>query len=150
MRRITAVLLLCLAAPCVARAQDDWEVKRSPFDPRLVARYQNALERDPDDALALRKLVELYRKYRSVEDLLSTYKGKKSWQGRAIYADLLAQLGKTREAIAVLEAAPSGQPAIDTRLGALHRKLGQDPEARAAYERALQGARGATAKKPLL
>src|SRR5438045_314786 len=106
MRRMFAVLLLVLAAPASARAQDDWEVRRSPFDPRLVARYQAALERDPEDALALRKLVELYRKHRTLDELVAIYKAKRSWQGHAIYADLLAHhLNKVSEAISVLEAA---------------------------------------------
>src|SRR5205823_6244622 len=95
--------------------------------------------------------VELYRKYKSLDELVATYKAKKSWQGRAVYADLLAHhLGKTAEAITVLEATPAGQAAIDFRLGTLHRKLGHDKEARAAYERALGESRGGLAKKPLL
>src|SRR5215831_14534781 len=153
MRRAALCMLLLLgpSARALAQAPDDWEVKRSPFDARVVARYEAALDRDPDDALALRKLTELYKKHRTLDELLKKFKAKQSWQGRAVYADLLAQqLGKTAEAIAVLKAAPPGQAAIDARLGALERKAGHEQEARAAYERALAETRSAPARKPLL
>jgi tetratricopeptide (TPR) repeat protein len=61
--RIAILIALC----GVARA--DWEVKRSPFDPQLVARYKKALEKNPEDATALHKLTELYKKYKSVDEL---------------------------------------------------------------------------------
>ena len=93
---------------------DDWQIQRSPFDPRTVAKYENALEHDPDDALAFRKLVELFRKYKTVDELAGRWKAKKSWQGRAVYADLLAgPLGRPKVAVAALEAAPPGQAGID-------------------------------------
>jgi hypothetical protein len=66
MRRVAFALALMLAAP-VARA--DWEVKRSPFDARVVARYKQLLHRDPDDADALAKLTALYKQYRSLDEL---------------------------------------------------------------------------------
>jgi tetratricopeptide (TPR) repeat protein len=156
---VRPVLALALAAlPLLAQAQaqaqaprDDWEIKRSPFDPRVVARYEAALERDPDDPLALRKLVELYRKYRSIDELLARWKARRSWQAQAVYSDLLArEAGRSDEALVVLAGAPGGHPPIDTRIGNLERKLGRPAEARAAYERALAKTPDGPAKRPLV
>jgi tetratricopeptide (TPR) repeat protein len=127
---------------------DDWQIQRSPFDPRTVAKYENALEHDPDDALAFRKLVELYRKYKTVDELAGRWKAKKTWQGHAVYADILAgPLGRPKDAVTALEGAPPGQAAIDERLGRLYEKLGREPDARKAWERALGETRE---KKPVL
>src|SRR5262249_16050619 len=137
------VLLLLL----VLQQVDDWQIQRSPFDARIVAKYESALEHDPDDNLAFRKLVDLYRKFKTVDELPGRWKTKKSWQGRAVYADLPAgPLGRPKEAAAVLEGAPPGQASIDVRLGRLYEKLGKTDEARKAWERALGESRGAEAK----
>jgi hypothetical protein len=47
----------------------DWEVKRSPFDVHVVTRYKQLLHKDPDDADALAKLTQLYKQYRSIDQL---------------------------------------------------------------------------------
>ncbi|MCU1280898.1 MAG: Tetratricopeptide 2 repeat protein, partial [bacterium] len=66
--RLVAVALIVLAvSPPTARA--DWEIKRSPFDARVVARYKQILHRDPEDADALAKLTALYKQHKSVEEL---------------------------------------------------------------------------------
>src|SRR4051812_1736992 len=67
MRRSAFALVLVLVAAPAARG--DWEVKRSPFDARVVARYRQILHRDPDDADALAKLTALYKQYRSLDEL---------------------------------------------------------------------------------
>jgi tetratricopeptide (TPR) repeat protein len=72
-RRIALALALLTFAPQPA-ARADWEVKRSPFDPALVARYKQLLRKSPDDAGALQKLVELYKKYRSLDQLATELK----------------------------------------------------------------------------
>lgn len=74
MRRSLAVVFLVgvhaggllFAAP--ARAED-WQVTRSPFDPRLVEKLKQQLHLHPDDGAALRRLVSLYKGYRSLNDL---------------------------------------------------------------------------------
>src|SRR5262249_44512111 len=66
-----AALVALLLAPPGALA--DWEVRRSPFDPEVVARYQQMLDRDPHDRLALGKLMDLYRRYRSLDALAQEY-----------------------------------------------------------------------------
>ena len=139
---------MLLALLFLLQQPDDWQIQRSAFDPRTVAKYENALEHDPDDALAFRKLVELYRKHKTVDELAGRWKAKKTWQGRAVYADLLAgPLGRPKDAVASLEAAPPGQAGIDERLGRLYEKLGRADDARKAWERALGETRD---KKPVL
>ncbi|MCS6915787.1 MAG: HEAT repeat domain-containing protein [Myxococcales bacterium] len=53
-----------LALPSPLRAED-WQVTRSPFDPRLVAQLQAELCAHPDDGATLRRLLSLYRRHRS-------------------------------------------------------------------------------------
>src|SRR5262249_19168758 len=72
--RFLAGLLLAsalVAAPGAARAQsDDWGVKRDPFDKRIVERWKAAVERDPSDRAALRKLWDLYVRYSKPDKLI--------------------------------------------------------------------------------
>ena len=49
-----------------ALAQDDWGVRRDPFDKGLIARYKRILKTKPNDAGALSKLMGMNRRYRSV------------------------------------------------------------------------------------
>ncbi|HEX6839432.1 MAG TPA: hypothetical protein VF334_22805, partial [Polyangia bacterium] len=67
MRRLVVALLALVVGSPVARA--DWEVKRSPFDARVVARYKQLVHANPDDADALAKLTALYKQYKSVDEL---------------------------------------------------------------------------------
>jgi tetratricopeptide (TPR) repeat protein/HEAT repeat protein len=149
MRRVCAVLmLLVLGGP--ARA-DDWEIKRSPLDPRAIARYEAALERDPDDALALRKLVELYRKHATIGELADRFAHRRAWQSRAVLADLQAkELGQPDRAIQTLEQTERGHGPVDARLGGLYARRGREADARAAYERALVETKAGAARRPLL
>src|SRR5262249_38375049 len=122
----------------------------SPFDPRIVARYEAALEHDPDDSLALRKLTELYRKYRTLDELANQWKNKKSWQGRAVYSDLLVgPLAKPDQALGVLEAAPPGRRPVDGPPGRLDKHLAPPNAARAAFERAIRDTHAKEGRKPL-
>src|SRR5258705_4762282 len=75
MRRALAVLAIWLAGSVSARA-DDWAVKRDPFDPVVVRRYKEILARDPHDGDALRKLADLYRRYRTLAKLDSEYRSQ--------------------------------------------------------------------------
>jgi tetratricopeptide (TPR) repeat protein len=65
--RWTAALVLLSLLSTPARA--DWQVKRDPFDPRLVARYKELLHRNPSDVDALKRLTALYRAHRGLEAL---------------------------------------------------------------------------------
>src|SRR5512141_3253175 len=76
MRRFPFLLACALAtaAPLVAAAQPaDWGVTRDPFDKNVIARYKAILARNPHDASALAKLLEMYRRYRTVDLLKDEY-----------------------------------------------------------------------------
>ena len=57
-------------APSLAQA-DDWQVSRSEFDPRIIAALKAELHRRPEDLALLRRLLGLYRRYRSVDALVA-------------------------------------------------------------------------------
>src|SRR3954464_12133762 len=70
MRRLPFLLACALAtaAPPVAVAQPaDWGVTRDPFDKNVIARYKAILARNPHDASALAKLLEMYKRYRTID-----------------------------------------------------------------------------------
>src|SRR5438874_5446686 len=73
MKRLLLATLVALA-PGVARAQPaDWGAQRNPFDPQIIARYKAVLAKNPHDASALAKLLELYRRYSNVDTLKAEY-----------------------------------------------------------------------------
>src|SRR5882724_8144664 len=72
MRWIAAVAV-CLVMAASARAED-WGARRDPFDPVVVRRYKAILARDPHDDGALRHLVELYQRYRTIAKLEAEYR----------------------------------------------------------------------------
>src|SRR5262249_29428437 len=68
MRRLSLLILLALAPAMSARAQpNDWGVQRDPFDKAVIARYKALLAQNPHDGSALAKLLEMYRRYRTVD-----------------------------------------------------------------------------------
>src|SRR4051812_3923817 len=77
MRCLRYVLACALAAMpmTVAHAQPagDWGVKRDPFNLTDIARYKAILRGNPHDAQALAKLLELYRRYRTIDLLKDEY-----------------------------------------------------------------------------
>jgi tetratricopeptide (TPR) repeat protein len=72
--RWVLVVALCLAATPTTTRADDWGAKRNPFDPGVVRRYKALLEKDPHDEAALRALVGMYKRYRTVAQLESEYR----------------------------------------------------------------------------
>ena len=51
----------------------DWGVTRDPFDKTVVARYKAILAKNPHDATALARLLEMYRRYKTVDLLKDEY-----------------------------------------------------------------------------
>ena len=74
--RWIAVVALCLAVAPRARADDDWTVRRDPFDAGVVRKYKAILARDPHDAGALRELVAMYRRHRTLAQLDAEYRAR--------------------------------------------------------------------------
>lgn len=148
---VLAVILTQAALPApVAHAQDDWDVRRDPFDRQVVARYKAILARNPSDQGALRKLVTLYARHRSVEILIREYEralaqNANDHAAAVVLGHIQLQQGNRAEARSAYERAAKLRPdsaAVLVALGDLDRQDGRLAEARSAYERALPRLRG--------
>jgi tetratricopeptide (TPR) repeat protein len=78
--RWLAAVAVCLLVAGTARG-DDWGARRDPFDPQIVRRYKQILATDPHDDSALRHLVELYQRYRTVAKLEAEYEKEMTADG---------------------------------------------------------------------
>jgi len=115
MRRfVLAVAVAAASASGLTHADDDWGVKRDPFDKAVIARYKAILAASPHDASALAKLLELYRRYRTVDQLKDEY-------------------GKLLDA----HGAAASQWAALVVLGRLHHATGDDVRALDQFQRAV-------------
>ena len=155
MRRLAVALLLVLVGSPSARA--DWEVKRSPFDARVVARYKQLVHSNPDDADALAKLTALYKQNKSVDALsreLSATAEKSRDANDWIAVGNLARnrgdfAGAAKAYAAALERAPDDARAL-AALGDADVRLGKGNDARPLYERALAQTKDPKRQRPLL
>src|SRR5512138_1677979 len=111
MRRLRLVLAIALAAasaPLPALAQGgDWSVTRDPFDKTVVARYKAILAKNPHDAQALAKLLEMYRRYRTVDQLKDEYqkaldKNANDWAALVVMGRLNHTIGDDQRAAELL------------------------------------------------
>src|SRR4051812_23744410 len=106
MRRLPLLLACALAtaAPLVAVAQPgDWGVTRDPFDKNVIARYKAILAKNPHDGSALAKLLEMYRRYRTVDLLKSEYekqldKKADDWSALVVLGRLMHTTGDDQRA----------------------------------------------------
>jgi tetratricopeptide (TPR) repeat protein len=161
MRRITrpwlalaaaAALAAGSGAPATAQPDDDWGVKRDPFDKSVVARYKGILARDPHDGSALARLLEMYRRYRSVDQLVEEYEkalAKKTddYAVLVVLGRLDKAAGEHARAVTRFEAAAkvkADDALLWIEIGTLHRNAGKQPEAQKAFDAALAH----TAHKP--
>jgi tetratricopeptide (TPR) repeat protein len=140
-----ALMAAAPGRPAEAAPADDWEVHRDPFDRSVVARYKGILAKQPHDAGALAKLLELYRRYRTVE-LLKTEvqavlaKKADDWATLVVLAKIHHASGDDASAIEALQRATQARPddaAGWLLLGELHKGFARPAEARAAYDNAL-------------
>ena len=107
MRRLRFLLALSLAVsvPQVAIAQPgDWGVTRDPFDKGTIARYKGILASNPHDGKALAKLLEMYRRYRTVDLLKEEYqkvldKDGKNWAALVVLGRLMRTTGDDPRAL---------------------------------------------------
>ncbi|MCC6746293.1 MAG: HEAT repeat domain-containing protein [Deltaproteobacteria bacterium] len=138
------VVLVLLGAAATVRG-DDWEVTRSPFDPRVVARYKALLARNAGDATSLSALVRLYRQHRSIAALVAEYQAlarahPASVPHQLVLAHLYRRVGRATEALAQYERVAKLSPknaSVAAALGALYGKAGRATEAMEAYRRAV-------------
>jgi tetratricopeptide (TPR) repeat protein len=129
-------LALCLAATTagVAAAEPgDWAVTRDPFDKTVVARLKAILAQNPYDR-ALTHLVAMYRKSRTVAQLVAEYEQDPAWASLVVQARL-AELDH-RPALPLYERAVAANER-DVRGWIAIGDASKPEQARVAYERAL-------------
>ena len=155
-----AGLLVCALAPRAASAQDDddWDVKRDPFDRQVINKYKGLLRSNIGDTAALNKLIRLYKTYRTVDLLVSEY--EKVLETDADNFTALAVLGhiwldqKSHDkALLYYEKAAVVKPkdaVVQIALGDLYRRNNDDAKARAAYEVALANTKSTSIKMQVL
>ncbi len=152
MRRFTLSILVALGLiagsalhePSLVHAQDDWGVKRDPFDKGLIKRYKSLLSRRPNDARALGKLMAMYRRYRSVGLLVREYetaqKRKPTFSNLMVLGYLQRHEGNADGALSHFTAAAALAPKraiVHVELGKMLRAKGEPAKASEHFEKAL-------------
>jgi cellulose synthase operon protein C len=161
MRRLRVLLALALAAAPVTPAlaqSGDWGVTRDPFDKTVVARYKGILAKNPHDAGALAKLLEMYRRYKTVDLLRSEYdkvlgKNASDWSALVVMGRLYRATGdeaRARELLGRAVAVKESDAQSWILIAEIDRAAGKNPDARAAYEKALAHATTKDMKKKAL
>ncbi|HEY3801402.1 MAG TPA: HEAT repeat domain-containing protein [Kofleriaceae bacterium] len=161
MRRLlfAAVVAVVAATPAMTYAQPaDWGVTRDPFDKNVIARYKAILAQSPHDASALAKLLEMYRRYRTVDLLKGEYqkqldKKADDWASLVVLGRLMHATGddaRARDLWAKAVAAKSTDPDAWIDIGELDKGAGHNKDARADYDNALAHASSKDMKKKAL
>jgi tetratricopeptide (TPR) repeat protein len=154
MRLLLGLVLLATMAG-VARAQDDWSVKRNPFDRRVVEKWKRVLERDPEDAAAWRTLTDLYRRHSSLEKLTAEYDDAEQRKPTYATAMILGRLAEAKDAEAALTFyAKAATRRVDTpaphlRRAEILKRLSRPKDALAALEAARPHTAGKQKKQVL-
>jgi tetratricopeptide (TPR) repeat protein len=135
-----------LTAPS-ARAQPvgDWGVKRDPFNPTDIARYKAILRANPHDASALAKLLEMYRRYRTIDLLKDEYgklldKNADDVPALIVMGRLQHTTGDDARALELFQRAVArkdGDAQAWLLIGELEKAASRPKDARAAYDKAL-------------
>jgi cellulose synthase operon protein C len=162
MRRLGFLLAAVLAgspfaAPASA-APDDWGVQRDPFDQKVIGTYKALLSRNPHDAGALAKLLEMYRRYRTVDLLKEEYgkvlvKTPDDWATLVVLGHLHRKTGDDPRALEMYTRAVAkkdADPATWLAIGEVHKAGGKNKDARAAYDKALGHSTAKDMKKKAL
>jgi cellulose synthase operon protein C len=168
MQRFRFVLACALAVMPVAglitapaaRAQPvgDWGVKRDPFNPTDIARYKALLRANPHDAFALAKLLEMYRRYRTIDLLKDEYgklldKNADDVPALIVMGRLQHTTGDDARALELFQRAVARKD-DDAQawllIGELEKAASRPKEARAAYDKALAHAPQKDMKKKAL
>jgi len=138
----------------------DWGVKRDPFNQTDIARYKAILRANPHDASALAKLLEMYRRYRTIDVLKDEY--QKQLDKAADDVSALVVMGRLQHATGDdARALELFQHAVARRddgasaptwllIGELEKGANKAKDARAAYDKALAHASAKDMKKKAL
>jgi tetratricopeptide (TPR) repeat protein len=146
------------APPARAQPLGDWGVKRDPFNQTDIARYKAILRGNPHDASALAKLLEMYRRYRTI-DLLKDEYGKQLDKNGDDVPSLIVMgrlqhtTGDDARALELFQRAVAHKD-DDAQawllIGELQKAASRPKDARAAYDKALAHASQKDMKKKAL
>ena len=163
MRRLRFFLAAALAiAPLTstvtAAPDDDWGVTRDPFDKNVIARYKAILARNPHDASALAKLLEMYKRYRTIDLLKDEYgkvldKNASDTSALIVLGRLDKATGDEARALELWSKAVAIKDSDATTwllIGETQKAGGKNKDARAAYDKALAHATAKDMKKKAL
>ncbi|HEX5062004.1 MAG TPA: HEAT repeat domain-containing protein [Kofleriaceae bacterium] len=161
MRRLRLLLALALASATVSPAlaqPGDWGVTRDPFDKTVVARYKAILAKNPHDASALAKLLEMYRRYKTVDLLKDEYqksldKNGNDWAALVVMGRLHRMIGddqRARDFLAKAVGAKDSDAQSWILIGEIDKNGGKNQDARTAYDKALSHATTKDMKKKAL
>jgi cellulose synthase operon protein C len=148
------------AIDSIAHAQPDgdWGVKRDPFNANDIARYKATLRSNPHEPRSLAKLLELYRRYRTIDLLKEEYrklldKAPDDAAALVVMGRLQHATGDDARALELFQRAVAGKP-DDAQtwllIGELQRGASKAADARAAYDKALAHASGRDMKRKAL
>lgn len=161
MRRLPFLVAcaLALAPTAIATAQPaDWGVTRDPFDKTVIARYKAILAKNPHDAGALAKILEMYRRYRTVDLLKDEYqkildKKPDDWSALVVMGRLMHATGDDARARDLWAKAVGGKD-DDAQtwimIGELDKAASKNADARSDYDKALAHATSKDMKKKAL
>ncbi|MGE5184273.1 MAG: tetratricopeptide repeat protein, partial [Acidobacteriota bacterium] len=159
MRRLLLAFALAAASAGPVLAQPgDWGAQRNPFDPSVIAKYKAILARNPHDAGALAKLLEMYRRYSTVDTLKGEYgklldKKADDWAALVVLGRLQHATGDDARALDLWTRAVTARDADPTTwilIGELDKAAGHNKDARAAYDKALAHSTSKDQKKKAL
>jgi tetratricopeptide (TPR) repeat protein len=164
MWRYRFVLACALAAlpvtGSIARAQPagDWGVKRDPFNQTDIARYKAILRANPHEAQALAKLLEMYRRYRTIDLLKDDYqklldRSPDDAAALVVMGRLQHATGDDARALELFQRAAlrkDDDPQTWLLIGELEKGAAKPKDARAAYDKALAHAQARDMKKKAL
>jgi tetratricopeptide (TPR) repeat protein/HEAT repeat protein len=133
-------------------------VQRDPFDKTVIARYKAILAKNPHDAGALAKVLEMYRRYRTVDLLKDEYqkvldKKPDDWSALVVMGRLMHATGddaRARDLWAKAVAGKDEDAETWILIGELDKAASNNKEARADYDKALAHATTKDMKKKAL
>jgi tetratricopeptide (TPR) repeat protein/HEAT repeat protein len=161
MRRLVGLVVvagLALMSPHASvAAPDDWGVQRDPFDLKEIAIWKAILAKNPHDNGALAKLLEKYRRYRTVDLLKEEYTKalakSEDWATLVVLGHLYRKTGddpRALDAWGKAVAKKDSDAATWLAIGEVHKASGKNKDARAAYDKALAHSSAKDMKKKAL
>lgn len=167
-RHRSALFVLCLAwlgafggvllVPAPSAAQDDARSQEKAFDEKMASRMKTVLESAPEEGFVLDRLLEMYRTFKSVDELIAEYEEKAAKEpSRAslqlIIGFLYKAEGRNEKAKSYFEKARALDPKSTAALlamASLYEATQETNQAISLYEEALSATTDKILKRKLL